>query len=367
MHKHRKRIKIPKMHNAESVVKVKSMLLASQLLSLTAKIGVAVFLIRAYYISRRRSSFYLGIAWLISAVVILMDALGAGDEIVIFYALFSSVLAYGSLLFIIEERHFSLSPHKHWIWILPPIAGAIYGLILGNSWESRVGIPYGLSAFYVFLAGVTIASVETDFPTARIAGIALALFGIHEMDYPVLRRVEWFAPIGFTLGAFLTVLSAYFMARMVTSERFIKKRPTVTVEPGVMLINSREYGKILESLREYPVLAFLRKPVEFPAWKVYMITTVEEKMTVHPRNLAKMSELVSRYLNEANSKGVTGVVILDGLEFLIIHNGLQPVLRFLATLRDMAIVKRALLIVVLEEYSWNPKELAILRRVLEET
>jgi hypothetical protein len=291
-----------------------------------------------------------------------MDAFRQETFVVVFYALFSAVLFYGSLLFLIEEGQVSL--RMHWVWALPPIVGTMYGLLLGNSWESRVGIPYGISAFYVFLAGVTIASAEEDFPTARRAGVALALFGLHEMNYPILREVEWFAPIGFTLGALLTVLSAYLMARMVLSERFIQKRPSITVEPGIRFVNSEDYDKVIDSLREYPVLAFLRKPVEFPAWTVYMITAIGGEMNVHPTNLARMSELVSRYLKEATSRGITGVIVLDGLEFLVTYNGLQPVLKFLATLRDMTLINRALLLVFVEEYAWNSKELSMLRRIL---
>ena len=337
-------------------------LLLGQLLSLTAKIAVALFLLRAYKISERSSALYLGVAWLVSAVVVLMDVFGKETLVVLLYTLFSAVLFYGSLLFLMEEGQIFLK--RSWIWALPPLVGTVYGLLLGNSWESRVGIPYGISAFYVFLAGVMITSAEGDFPTARRAGLALSLFGLHEMDYPLLRGVSWFAPIGFTLGALLTVLSACLMAKMVVSERFIRKRPRITVKPGIRFLDSGDYDEITASLKDYPVLAFLRKPVEFPAWTVYMIPAVGGEMRVHPTNLARMGELISRYLKEASSRGITGVVVLDGLEFLVTYNGLQPVLKFLATLRDMVLVNNALLIVFVDEKSWTPKELSMLKRIL---
>ncbi|MEO2151497.1 MAG: DUF835 domain-containing protein [Thermococcus sp.] len=340
---------------------MESLLLLGQMLSLTAKIVVTVFLLRAYRISERFSSLHLGIAWLVSAVVVLMDAFGQETFVVIFYALFSAVLFYGSLLFLIEEGQVSLK--RPWMWALPPIVGTVYGLLLGNGWDSRVGISYGVSAFYVFLAGVTIASAEADFPTARKAGTALALFGLHEMDYPILRDVSWFAPIGFTVGAFLTLLSAYLMARMVLSERFIGRKPTVEVKPGVRLLTRENYGSVVDGLKDYPVLAFLREPAPYPAWTGYMLTAVSGEMKIHPTNLARISEIVSRYLREASSQGVTGVVVIDGVEFLVTYNGLQPVLKFLATLRDMALVNRALLLVFIEEGAWNPKELSMLRRI----
>ncbi|WP_297551192.1 DUF835 domain-containing protein [Thermococcus sp.] len=340
-----------------------SLLVTGQTFSLSAKLIVAGFLIRAYKISKRRSALYLGIAWIVSALVVFMDFLGNEILIVTLYALFSSILFYGSLLFLIEEGQASL--RMPWILSPPPLVGTLYGILLGTEWESRVGIPYGISAFYVFLAGSILALTEFEFPTARKAGIALALFGLHEMDYPVLRSVEWFAPFGFALGAVLTVLSAYFMAKMVLSESFIKKKPKIKVEPGIKIITSEDYKAVANSLKEYPVLAFLRKPVEFPSWTVYMITSISGEMKIHPTNLARISEIVSRYLQEANSSGITGVVILDGLEFLVTYNGLQPVLKFLATLRDMAFVNNALLVVVLDEGSWDERERAMLRRIFE--
>ena len=342
---------------------MEDLLIAGQILSLSAKLIVTGLLLRAYLISKRRSALYLGIAWMVSALVVLMDFLQNETLIVTLYALFSAILFYGSVLFLIEEGQASIK--MPWIWALPPLVGTFYGIILSTEWSSRVGIPYGISAFYVFLTGSALALTESDFPTARKAGISLSLFGLHEMDYPLLRGVKWFAPIGFTLGAILTVLSAYYMARMVLSESFIKRKPTIKVEPGIRLITSQDYKDIADSLKEYPVLAFLRKPVEFPAWTVYMITSISGEMRVHPTNLARMSELASRYLKEASSSGITGVIVLDGLEFLVTYNGIQPVLKFLATLRDIVLVNNALLIVVLDEESWGEKELAMLKRIFE--
>src|SRR5664279_3536107 len=42
----------------------------------------------------------------------------------------------------------------------------------------------------------------------RLAGIAFLAWGIHKADYPVMRSVEWFSPIGFILGSGLQVLVA---------------------------------------------------------------------------------------------------------------------------------------------------------------
>lgn len=91
----------------------------------------------------------------------------------------------------------------------------MYSVALGKGWVSIVGIPYGVSAFCVVLSGLFILHAsEESFKSAKRAGWMVLLMGLHEMDYPFLRGVDWFAPIGFTLGAILTVLLVYFMACM---------------------------------------------------------------------------------------------------------------------------------------------------------
>jgi len=48
----------------------------------------------------------------------------------------------------------------------------------------------------------------------RLTGIAFLAWGIHKADYPVMRSVEWFSPIGFILGSGLQVLVATGMILM---------------------------------------------------------------------------------------------------------------------------------------------------------
>ena len=43
---------------------------------------------------------------------------------------------------------------------------------------------------------------------AVVVAIAFTLWGLHKFDYPFLRSVEWFAPIGFSIGQILTMLLA---------------------------------------------------------------------------------------------------------------------------------------------------------------
>ncbi len=46
---------------------------------------------------------------------------------------------------------------------------------------------------------------------SMIVGITLIVWGVHKMDYPFLRPVEWFAPWGYLLGAIVAVITGVGM------------------------------------------------------------------------------------------------------------------------------------------------------------
>lgn len=77
-----------------------------------------------------------------------------------------------------------------------------------------------------------------------------------------------------------------------------------------------------------------------------------------------MLELSNRYLREAEMHGLTGVIILDGIEYLTIYNGITAVVKFLAILRDMVVVRNGSLLVVVDEAAWEKKEYRTIRRIL---
>src|SRR3546814_20316000 len=43
---------------------------------------------------------------------------------------------------------------------------------------------------------------------SRLVDVVLIAWGLHKLNYPWLRPVEWFAPLGFLLADFLAMLAA---------------------------------------------------------------------------------------------------------------------------------------------------------------
>jgi hypothetical protein len=342
-----------------------TLLMVGQALSLSAKFGVSAVLLMVYIQSRRKSAFIWAMAWLVAAMSIFADALGILQFVAFTEAVFSSLLFLGSLAFLSEE--IGKNVRYLVLWAAPPLIAAVYGIALGNDWNSVVGIPYGVSAFFIVLSGALIvASIDPRFRGARNAALALGILGAHKMDYPFLRGVPWFAPIGFAIGAILTVVAAYFMARMVLSREFTNLNGAIRleIEPGIELVSSNEYRRVKEDLKGYPVLAFIRELTPPDKWKAYFLTSLPGKDTIAPTNLPRILELAGRYLREAEMRGVTGVVVVDGIEYLVIHNGITAVTKFLGTLRDLVIMREGRLIVVVDETALEKKDYLTIRRVL---
>ncbi|ASJ11715.1 DUF835 domain-containing protein [Thermococcus thioreducens] len=342
-----------------------TVLLLGQFFSLSAKLVVSAVLLTVYIKSRRRSAVVWAFAWLVAAMSIAADALGVLQLVSLTEATFSSLLFLGSLAFLSEEL--GRPVRYQTLWAAPPLVTAMYGILLGNDWSSVVGIPYGVAAFFIVLTGIMIiTTINSAFTNARRTAFSLCLLGLHKMDYPFLRDVEWFAPLGFVLGAILTVFSAYFMAKMVLSREFthLGGEIKITVKPGIELVASREYKRIKEDLNGYPVLAFIRELSVPDKWKAYFLTSLPGKDTIPPTNLPRILELSGRYLQEAETRGITGVVLIDGIEYLIIHNGMTAVTKFIGTLRDLVILRDGRLIVVADEKALDRKDYLTIKRVL---
>ncbi len=69
---------------------------------------------------------------------------------------------------------------------------------------------YAVSGGALIFAGGLIlrARREIEVASGQLVGVALLLWGLHKLDYPWLRPVEWFAPFGFLLSEFLAMAAA---------------------------------------------------------------------------------------------------------------------------------------------------------------
>jgi len=349
------------------------MLLFGQFLSLSAKIIGFLILSFVYFKYRRRPAMYWAIAFLGAAMFVVSTMWNALYLLTLSEAVWGSALFYGVLVLLREEN---LSVRYVELVALVPLVAAVYGIALdmlgvSGRWFLVLGLPYAVSAFFVVISGLMLLMAGRGRnPSMEYLGISLLVFGLHEMDFPVLRSVSWFAPIGFTLGTLFTLVSTYFMLRFVFAPEFINfETPELPAGLhavlGVKLVSRREYEGIKRDLANFPVLAFVRDRDVPPAWKAFFVSNVGEDGALPPTNLARMSDVVMRYLTEAHEKGTHGIVLIDCPEYLKMYSGFDSLVRFLSTLKDLTVLYEGTLIIVLNMDSWEERELRLLRRLLE--
>ncbi len=205
------------------------LLLMGQSASLAAKIIVGTMMLHSYAKHGRKTALYWALAWTVSMLFPVSDLLGFDYGVSLSMALFSSLLLYGAISL--------LEPYEavmRLVKLLPviPVFVALYGALFGiigltSDWYATVGIPYGVSGLFIVLAGYILFKLSPLHEGhSRTAGVLLGLLGLHFMDYPVLRWNENFAPAGFWIGAVLTVLTAYSMAKLALAGVF-QRRPKV--------------------------------------------------------------------------------------------------------------------------------------------
>jgi PAS domain-containing protein len=72
----------------------------------------------------------------------------------------------------------------------------------------RVTPAFVLLGLAMIGTGVVLARSKVAGRFGRLAGLVLVAWGVHRLDYPLLREVAWFAPIGFSLATLLEQLTA---------------------------------------------------------------------------------------------------------------------------------------------------------------
>ena len=158
------------------------------------------------------------------------------------------------------------------------------------------------------------------------------------------------------------------MIKFVFTEEFIKvEKPPVEINftPGVMMVSPEDYSKIKEMLKEVPALAFVRDLNVPEAWNAFFITnTGKGSSSIPPTNLARILDMATRYLREANEKGVTGVIVVDCPEYLKAYNRFETLAKFLASLKDSAVLHNGVLVLITDEGAWEKREFEMLKRIL---
>lgn len=111
--------------------------------------------------------------------------------------------------------------------------------------------------------------------------------------------------------------------------------------------------------RQHPNHVDKRRGPKAP--RVVWLSTTLGRDYVDPHNLGALTALINAF-----SEGPQpGIVLLDGLEFLLINNDFPRILKFVETLHEIVMQRRCILMLSVDDRAFDPKELAFLERNAE--
>jgi DNA-binding response OmpR family regulator len=111
--------------------------------------------------------------------------------------------------------------------------------------------------------------------------------------------------------------------------------------------------------RQHP--SVVRKDWGLEKTPIIWLTNQLGKVYINPTNIGILGETITRFVEKSGDS----VVIIDGIEFLIINNDFEKVLRMLHNITDAAMENRSRLIISVDPRTLHVRELALLERNME--
>ncbi len=105
----------------------------------------------------------------------------------------------------------------------------------------------------------------------------------------------------------------------------------------------------------------LQRSENFKNAPIWWLSREESPQSIDPLSLAKLTHVVQDFMRSNKNP----VILLDGLEYLILQNDFETVLRFIQSLNDLVTLSKATLIVPVDPSSLSVKELSLLEKEME--
>ncbi len=138
----------------------------------------------------------------------------------------------------------------------------------------------------------------------------------------------------------------------------IGERPDVAFATFAHFVKEGYHG--LSITRYYP--GKLRTRFELEKTPMLWLSHTEgEEEHVDPSNLGILINILKEFFKQTDQ----GVVLIEGLEYLIIQNGFETVLRFLQYINEHVVTRGIILLIPLNADSLHPKEAALIKSEME--
>jgi len=106
----------------------------------------------------------------------------------------------------------------------------------------------------------------------------------------------------------------------------------------------------------------IRKALRIEKTPVLWISKAREENTVFPTRLEFLLQTIVDFMRSTDSPKM---ILLDGVEYLILENGFVPIFKFLTALKDHAIIHNTVVIVPVEDESFEERMLHLMHREFE--
>lgn len=93
---------------------------------------------------------------------------------------------------------------------------------------------------------------------------------------------------------------------------------------------------------------------------VSMASNSKEK-TILPTAVPKINMIIQDYISKEHGK----LIFLGGIEYLVLHNGFEPIMKFIQYTIDMVSLSRALMLIPIDPLVFDMKDWRMLRRDME--
>ncbi|MGD2250285.1 MAG: DUF835 domain-containing protein [Candidatus Methanofastidiosia archaeon] len=105
----------------------------------------------------------------------------------------------------------------------------------------------------------------------------------------------------------------------------------------------------------------LQKERRLPPVNMWWLSREEDQNSINPTSLAKLSHIIRDFIKAHDG----AIVFLDGVEYLMMHNGFETSLRFLQALNDLIVLENAILILPVDPSSLSLKQISLLEKEME--
>ncbi|WP_099209231.1 DUF835 domain-containing protein [Thermococcus henrietii] len=247
--------------------------------------------------------------------------------------------------------------------------------------------PYfsGIALIIIGLYGITKSYWEWkdhDEPVKRLAFtlmVSFALFGIIggiAVFLTILVTPQFWALQAIVVTTGYLILaheSLSMLEKLRKPEKKHERKKVKCALPVAGIVKSREEAVILlkavSNYADLPLLVIGREHPEEWTNKTGIepddyiwLTRVEHKKAVSPSSLHVLSGKVIGFIRDNPG----GVIYIEGIEYMLFYSDFKAVAKFLFSIRDAAMIESAHVLILANEDTLSPEQMAILKKEFEE-